>query len=522
MSPFIFTLGPSDLPGSSYAGNLPCLATRFTGRQEVVEKIIQKLTRVANPSRMIIIISLPGMGKTEVAIRVSHELLLRDKKSVIFIEKKNKLTDACNQILGHLSGRHLSERHDLISIAKRRLKELKEDTVIVLDNTEEIQGKEFDDFAEYVVKYAPKVQLILTSREDVGFTSPEIHKETLKPLDPDSSARLLLRLLQESAGNSEEHVKKLGELCSGIPLILVHCAWLLKDGFSLAVLIQELRDNPIHLLKTSAEGVYNALGRFLDKFPDDVVENLVRVSVFPSAFSSKDLGFLFDDQFELESIKTKLVKSSLLQKMNNEMVALHPLVRDYCRAERKLLKMEHVGTEAQHKFNHHYLERLRRLSKDFISKDSALDAISAFRNEKVNIMEALNNCLQDKSSADEKEFGIDVANSTEVLDFLAKVLSPPADCTKLYERCYYIAKDSGDQKRLADSLNSLGFRRLCDVAHRRGDRGTLEIFQQAHDIRMTLSEEQQKCETHAHIICKLGLCYSLQVTRHSHSKGSNR
>ena len=521
MSPLIFTLGPSGLPGSSNAGNLPCLTVPFIGRQEVVDEIIQKLTQGTNPSRMIIIVSLPGMGKTQVAIRVS-QVLLQINRSVIFIGNRYKLMDVCYEILRCFGGQHFSERHDLISIAKRRLKELKEDTVIVLDNTEDIQGKEFDDFAEYLVKYAPKVQLILTSREDVGFTSTEVHKVSLNPLDPDSSARLLLRLLQESVANSEEHVTKLGELCGGIPLLLVHCACLLQNGFSPAVLIQELRDNPIRLLKTCVQYVYNELGRFLGKFPDNVTENLVRVSVFPSAFSGKDVSFLFDDQLELETVISKLMKCSLLQKMNNGMVVLHRMFRYYCRAERKLLKMEALGEEAQYKFNHHYLELLRRLSKQFISKESALDAISAFRNEKANIMEAFKNCLLDKSSVDEKGFGIDVANSPEVMDFLAKVSSPPAECIELYQKCCDIAKDSGDQKILADSLNSLGCHRLCDVAHRRGDRDTLEMFEQAYDIRMSLSEEEQKCETHAHTICKLGLCYSLQVTRHCYSKGSNK
>ena len=488
-----------------------------------MNEIIQKLTQVPDPLRMIIIVSLPGMGKTQVAIRVCQVFLQNkeSKKSVIFIEKQDKLRDVCSEILRRLSGRHLSERHDLVSIAKRRLKELREDTVVVLDNTEDIQGKEFDDFAEYLLKYARKLQLILTSRAVVGFTSPRVHKVSLNPLDSNSSARLMLRLLQESVANSEELAKELGKLCGGIPLFLVHCSCLLKDDFIPAVLIQELRDNPILLLKTNAEKDYNELGRFLSKSTKNVRRNLVRVSVFPSAFSGEDIGFLFDDKLKAETVKTKMVKCALLQKVNNGKVALHPLVRDFCRAERKLLKMEDVGEEAQYKFNHHYLELLRRLSKQFINKGSALDAISAFRNEKVNIIEAFKNCLQDKSSKDEKGFGIDVANSPEVTDFLAKVLSPPADCTKLYERCHDIAKESGDQKRLADSLNSLGCRRLCDVAHRKGDRGTLEMFQQAHDIRMTLPEEQQKCETHANTICKLGLCYSLQVTHCCYSKGSN-
>jgi len=516
-----FTPGPSTLPGSSEAGNLPCLTAPFIGRQDVVNEIIQKLTQVPDPLRMIIIVSLPGMGKTQIAIRVCQVFLQNkeSKKSVIFIEKQDKLRDVCSEILRRLSGRHLSERHDLVSIAKRRLKELREDTVVVLDNTEEIQGKEFDDFAEYLLKYAPKLQLIFTSREGVGLTSPRVHRVSLDPLDPNSSARLLIRLLQESIANSEELAKELSELCGGIPLFLVHCACLLKDGFNPEVLIQELRDNPIRLLKTNAKEVYKELGRFLSKSPENVIGNIVRVSVFPSAFSGEDIGFLFDDKLEAETVKTKMVKCSLLQKMSNGMVILHPLVRDYCRAERKLLKMEAVGEEAQYKFNHHFLEVLQWLSKQFISKESE-KAISAFRNKKANIMEAFKNCLQGKSSADEQAFGVDVANSPEVMDFLAKVLSPPAECTKLYQKCHEIAEDSGDQKRLADSLNSLGFRRLCDEAHRRGDRDTLEMFQQAHDIRMTLSEEQQKCETHANAICKLGLCCSFQVTRCSYLKGS--
>ena len=123
------------------------------------------------------------LGKTQVAIRVCQVFLQNkeSKKSVIFIEKQDKLMDVCSEILRRLSGRRFSERHDLVSIAKRRLKELREDTVVVLDNTEEIQGKEFDDFAEYLLKYAPRLQLILTSREGVGLTSPRVHRVSLYP-----------------------------------------------------------------------------------------------------------------------------------------------------------------------------------------------------------------------------------------------------------------------------------------------------------------------------------------------------
>ena len=173
--------------------------------------------------------------------------------------------------------------------------------------------------------------------------------------------------------------------------------------------------------------------------------------------------------------------------------------------------MEEVGKSAQDKFNAYFIEELRTLSKRFITRNSAMVAISSFREDKANIMEALRNHLDDKSSAEEKAFGVDVAISTEVLDFLSKVLSPPAECLKFYERCYGIAEDSGDQRRLADSLTALGFCHLCDAAHLRHNSESLGKFERAKEISEKLSKEQQNCQAHALIQCKLGLCLCLQV-----------
>ena len=122
-----------------------------------------------------------------------------------------------------------------------------------------------------------------------------------------------------------------------------------------------------------------------------------------------------------------------------------------------------------------------------------------------------NNFLQEGGDKKETESCIDFANSTRVLDFLAKVLSPPSECVKLYERCCHIAKASSDTKRLADSLTAVGFLRLCKEAHRGVSHGALENLQRAYEIRQNLPKELQHCETHAHTISKLGLCYALQV-----------
>ena len=479
----------------------------------MVQKVVQKLTQHPNPSRIIIIVGIPGMGKTQVAIHVSHLLKEEHKKAVIFIEEKQKLTEICSEILREINplAPRLSESHDMVTIAKKRLKELKEKKVIVLDSVEGIQqqgGKEFDDFLRYVETYAPHVQLIITTREDVGFRSSDICKVRLDRLDSESSAKLL----QDLVPNCEErHIKELGNLCGGIPLVLVNCAGLLEEGFNPEDLVARLKENPIPLFKTNAEDVYNALRQFLVNISENIKANLVRLSVFPSAFSVKDMKALFGDVLEPEAVKNTMIRRSLLRRIDNEKLVLHPLVREFLKAERKLLNMDDIGERAEHKFNRHYLELLETSSKQFISKKWSQKAIFTFRTEKANILEMFNNFLQEGGDKNETESCIDFANSTKVLDFLAKVLSPPSECLELYKRCYHIAKASSDTKRLADSLTAVGFLRLCKEAHRGVSHDIVEMFQRAYEIRQNLSEELQYCETHAHTISKLGLCNALQV-----------
>ena len=478
-----------------------------------MQEIVQKLTQDPNPSRIIIIVGIPGMGKTEVAIHVSHLLQEKHEKSVIFIEQKQKLSEVCSEILRKINplAPRLSESHDMVSIAKRRLKELDEKKVIVLDNVEGIQqqeqGKQFDDFLEYVGRHAPRVQLIITTRMDVDFHSLSVHKVLLDRLDPGSSAKLL----QDSVPDQNElHIKELGELC-GIPLVLIQFVCLMRNGFRAETLVRRLRKSPIQLLKINAKKAYNDLCTFLLYLPKTIKADLVRLSIFPLAFSAEDMTVLFGDLSEPEDVKAKMVGYSLLRRINDTKVVLHPLVREFLKAERKLLNMDDVGKEAQKKFNQHYVALLESFSQQFITKQKSKEAISTFRAEKANILEMFKNFLHSEIDQEDTEFCIDVANSTMVLDFLAKVLSPPFKCVKLYEDCYHIAKASNDMRRLADCLTSLGFLGLYKEAHRGVSQDTLEKFQRAYEIRQNLPKEQQHCETHAHTISKLGLCYALLV-----------
>ena len=102
-----------------------------------------------------------------------------------------------------------------------------------------------------------------------------------------------------------------------------------------------------------------------------------------------------------------------------------------------------------------------------------------------------------------------------MLGFVANVLTPPKECRALYQKCCDIAKAYGDKKRHAESLNSLGFRRLCDVSHSKDspeeNPAILAKFQEAYEMCKTLPEEGKKSQTYANTVSKLGVCFVLQV-----------
>ena len=278
---FFRLLGPPSSP-SGQPRNLPYLTAHFVGRDADVDEIEKKLQSF----RMVVLLSIPGMGKTEVGIRVSHLLKQRGDQSVTHIRVEShhrKLVDICSEIVDRLSSRTWSETADFISLAKRKLSKLDIPNVLVLDNTENIQGEEFDEFTEWLVKSAPNVKLIITTRKDVGFVSADVCRFPLKPLDTESSAKLLRSLVDDC---SEEHSKKLAKLCGGIPLLLVTYSDSLNKGFSPELLIQQLGNNPIQLFRISASDVYDTLKVFFDNFSNEVKRNLVLFSVFPSEFSA--------------------------------------------------------------------------------------------------------------------------------------------------------------------------------------------------------------------------------------------
>ena len=146
---------------------------------------------------------------------------------------------------------------DILQQAAHKLSELQKDTVIVMDNTEDIQEQEdFDGFAQTLLASAPKVKLMITTWRNVKTVSADIHRVHLKPMDTNSSAKLLKDVFVVC----KEYLEEVCKLCGGMPLILINCMYLPKNDFNPKVLVEQLRNDPIDILKNNSEDVYNLLG----------------------------------------------------------------------------------------------------------------------------------------------------------------------------------------------------------------------------------------------------------------------
>ena len=243
---------------------------------------------LSTETRMIVIVALPGMGKTQVAIRVSH-LLESEKRRVIYVQKEHTRTrlDICKEILYVLcddDGMTGNEDDiDIVRQATHKLSKLQGDTVIVLDNTEDIQKEEeedFENFAQALLDSAPKVKLMITTRRDINTVSADKHKVELEPWDTSSCTTLL----QDVATHCGDYFKDICELCGGLPLILIHIGNLLKNHFDPKTLVTELRNNPVDVLKNNSEEVYDLLGKFLRKLPTYLKKKSCPCFSFPIEF----------------------------------------------------------------------------------------------------------------------------------------------------------------------------------------------------------------------------------------------
>ena len=166
---------PASQPAAlDHTHNLPPPTARIVGRDEVVRSITARLTA----QRFVSIVGPGGMGKTTVAVSVAHALLSNFNGSITFIDISS-LADASLvastvvSTLG-LAGHSRDPLTALIGFLRDR------HHLLVLDSCEHLIDA-VSALAEQVYREAPRVHILVTSREALRVAGEHVHR--LLPLD---------------------------------------------------------------------------------------------------------------------------------------------------------------------------------------------------------------------------------------------------------------------------------------------------------------------------------------------------
>jgi predicted ATPase/DNA-binding winged helix-turn-helix (wHTH) protein len=164
------------------AHNIPAPLTRMIGRADIVTTIAAELAR----RRLVTIVGAGGIGKTTVAMAAAHAMAGSYDDNVRFVDLSSLadprlITSALASVLG-LAISSDNAIPGLISFLRDKR------MLLVLDNCEHVVAAAAD-LAAAVLKAAPGVSILATSREPLRADGERVHR--LSPLAaPDDSAGL--------------------------------------------------------------------------------------------------------------------------------------------------------------------------------------------------------------------------------------------------------------------------------------------------------------------------------------------
>jgi predicted ATPase len=167
---------PSDFPPlrslESLPNNLPLQVTSFLGRDEDVTEVKNLLEK----TRLLTLAGMGGVGKTRLALQVGAELLDHHPDGVWFVDlaglqDPDLVVSETASVLGVRVGAERSLTESVIYALKPKR------MLLILDNCEHLVDAAAQ-MTSAIIKGAPQVRVLTTSREGLGISGEVIHRVT--------------------------------------------------------------------------------------------------------------------------------------------------------------------------------------------------------------------------------------------------------------------------------------------------------------------------------------------------------
>jgi tetratricopeptide (TPR) repeat protein len=244
-------------PPRSYGGGLPGVTPDFTGRQQVLEELGQRV-QAHDPEGVVVAVhavdGMPGVGKTELALRVAHQYRQRYPDDQYFIDLHGytegiapmSATAALAELLrqagmpgpelpADLAGRQARWR---ALMARRR-------ALVLLDNALD---------ADQVRPLLPRAAgcLVLITSRSVLRSLPGARTLRLDVLPQEEAIELFLRVADSDKPLDRQAVAKAVDLVGRLPVAVRAVASQVEDGYSESELAGELARAKEHAIQVAA------------------------------------------------------------------------------------------------------------------------------------------------------------------------------------------------------------------------------------------------------------------------------
>lgn len=288
--------------------NLPAKTTHFVGRETELKELEALLADSA--IQLVTLLAPGGMGKTQLSIELAYRVLDDFANGVFFVDltqitSASQLTTMIARVLDFTPvNQRVALEAALLSFLSDKV------MLLVLDNFEHVIDAA--DFVNQIVKQAPHVQIVVTSRVRLNLlaeTPYQIHglhyPETgqMTELDHNASVRLFLQTMHRINPKDKPDMHMIAAICrklSGMPLaILLAATWTgtltleeLLDDLELDLLDTDLQDVPNrqqsmrHILEQTwqmlSEAEYDAmmmLSAFQGSFSRDAAQEIAGVNL---------------------------------------------------------------------------------------------------------------------------------------------------------------------------------------------------------------------------------------------------
>ena len=402
-------------------------------------------------NKAVEVVAPPGYGKTSVVVETAHRLIKYHGKYVAFVNPRGV---TCVEDLGVTIIEALGEvpGDNTIQGTLHRIRSLRTKNVVLMienldnllhleDNREresdphgveyclKMRGKNTkEDFLNFISEIGKmkNICLVLTSTDinDFGVCFP-IDIIQLHPLSETESFELFK---ERGMSVDEDTIKKLVDICGGIPLIIctVLSTLMIRNTHKLTRRLSTC--TPRELLQDLSPDYLQPENRidlclevFFHHLSEENQEVLTKLSTFPHRFTQEQFYAVFSqsktDRQKLEMCLNSLEHTSLLRfEQESYYFCIHPFIRKFCSVHN-----QSTHKQAKSTFIRHYSDVVIGLTKKFLSPESKC-AIDEYRSERENIREATGWCEVEHHDlpSEVTDYCIDAFIKAAV--FLAKVM----------------------------------------------------------------------------------------------------